>query len=393
MKSKCLLIDACQSTPYYNNCLLDALVKKGQKVVYATTPFPHAESPIPPDVEVRYCFFYLARLLGGITSSHHLLRRVLRAIEYPFDLLALVIYVFVKRIKLVHYMWATLPTFDLCAMWLLKKSGCKIVYTAHDPFPHEFKKSHLKKFARIYHRVDHIIALTEFTRNELRNRTNIPLERISIIPHGDFDYVLSQCSYNEALAEKIRASANGRKVITFLGRILPYKGLQYFIQAFSSIKRLKPDTFFLVAGSARFVNKKKWKEMMGQSCEPEDLYLDLRYFPVADMKAYLAVTDVLVLPCVSGASQSGNTIMAYSSGIPVISTDVGGLAEMVEDGQSGYVVPPKNPQAIAEAVAKCIEPDNYMRMSENARRLAADKYSWDNIAEQTIEVYRKFITG
>lgn len=391
MKSKCLLIDPLQCTPYYNSCLLDALVKKGQKMVYVTTVFPHAESPIPLGVEVRYCFFYLVRMLGRIASSHHFLRRVLRVIEYPINLLALIIYILLNRIKLVHYMWAMLPTVDLFVIRFLMFIGCRVVYTAHDPFPHEFRISHRKKYTRIYHHVDYIIALTNFTRNEIINHAGVSASKISVIPHGDFDYVLAQYPCNEALVKKVRRLAEGRSVISFLGMIRPYKGLKYFIEAFELIKHLKIDTFFLVAGSPRFADKKELEELLSQKCDSKDCYIDLRFLTISDLKAYLSVTDVLVQPYIVGASQSGNTVMAYSAGIPVVCTDVGGMAEMVEEGQSGYVVPSKDSQAIADAVVKCLERDNYIRMSKNARRLAVEKYNWCDIAAQTIKVYHQFI--
>jgi glycosyltransferase involved in cell wall biosynthesis len=329
-------------------------------------------------------------MLGRLTSSHHFLRRVLRAIEYPINVLALLVYILAKRIKVVHYMWVVLPTIDFFTIRILRFAGCRVVYTAHNPFPHEFKASHLKKYSRIYRQVDHIIALTNFTRNQIVKHAKISTEKISVIPHGDFNYVLSQYPCNEALAEKVRRLAGDKRVITFIGAIRPYKGLEYFIKAFELIKRLKSNTFFLIAGSTRFANQKQLERLLSASCDPRDRYVDLSHFPVSDLKAYLAVTDVMVLPYVSGASQSANTVMAYVAGIPVISTNVGGLAEMVEDGKTGYVIAPQDPEAIADAVAKCFDGDNYEKMSHNARLAAAEQYSWGKIAEETAAVYQRF---
>lgn len=387
MKTPVIVIDACQYSPNYNNCLLDALVKRGEKVVYATTVFPHAESPIPPGIEVRYCFFYLARMLGRITSSNFP-RRVLRAIEYPVDLLVLIAYILLKRIKLVHYMWVVLPTIDLFIIRILRYFDCRVVYTAHNPFPHDFKASHLKKYSRIHRQVDHIIALTDFTRNEIVKRAKIPADKISVIVHGDLDYVLGQYATNEVLVDKVRQQAGGRHVISFLGLIRPYKGLDYFVKAFQLIKRQQPNTFFLIGGSTRFAEQRQLEELISQYCHPKDCYVDLRYLPISDIKAYLSVTDVLVQPYIS-ASQSGNTIMAYSAGIPVVCTDVGGLAEMVENGRTGYIIPLQDPQAIADAVVKCLQGDNLATMSAIARSWAAERYNWRTIAAQTAQVYHQ----
>jgi len=97
---------------------------------------------------------------------------------------------------------------------------------------------------------------------------------------------------------------------------------------------------------------------------------------------------VLVQPYIS-ASQSGNTVMAYAAGVPVISTNVGGLAEMTEDGKTGYVIAPGDPEAIADAVGKCFKDDNYEKVSQNARQAATGQFNWEKIAEQTAAVYRQ----
>jgi len=386
MKQPILIIDACQYSANYNNCLIDALLKAGVEVIYATTPFPHAESPIPAKARVRYCYFYLARMVSRFTSSHTV-RRILRAFEYPINCLSVAVYVLVARIKVVHYMWAVFPAVDTIITKLLKAAGCRIVYTAHNPLPHDFKPSHLTQYARIYKTVDHIIALTDYTRRRILEFSDIAPEKISVIPHGDFNYVFSQFPCNQALVEKVQARAAGRPVISFLGLIRPYKGLEYFIKAFPLIKKSNPDAFFLIAGSARFADREHLDKLLAEYSSGQDCHLDLRYLPISDMKAYLAVTDILVQPYVE-ASQSGNTIMAYSAGIPVVCTDAGGLPEMVEEGQTGYIVPPKDPAAIARAVSMILSDDNLAKMSESARRLAEQRYNWRDIAARTAEIYR-----
>jgi glycosyltransferase involved in cell wall biosynthesis len=147
-----------------------------------------------------------------------------------------------------------------------------------------------------------------------------------------------------------------------------------------------PESFFLVAGSLLIGNKEELEEKLARSCRPEDLWADIRFLPVEDLKAYLSVTNVLVQPYTS-ASQSGNTAMAYAAGIPVISTNVGGLGEMTEDGTTGYVIGPCDPEAIANAVAKCFERDNCSKMADNARRAVKEQYGWEKIAERTANVY------
>jgi glycosyltransferase involved in cell wall biosynthesis len=390
MKQTYLIIDACQFSANYNYCLLDALAKKGEKIVYATTKFAHGHIPDPPNVTVFRCFFLLARVAGMVTSSGPV-RRFLRAIEYPLSLIVLLTYVFIKRIKVVHFIWIVSPWLDYWLIRLLQLAGRHVVYTAHNPFPHEPKVRDIRKYSRIYQRVDHVIALTHYTQNEITVHCGIPSEKTSVLPHGDYETLFSQYDCNDDLAKRIRQKAGNRKIIAFLGHIRPYKGLEFFVDAFGLIKQRMPESFFLIAGSVLVGDKQDWEEKLTENCKSDDLWIDIRFVPVEDIKAYLSVIDVLVQPYIS-ASQSGNTVMAYAAGVPVISTNVGGLAEMTEDGKTGYVIAPGEPEAIADAVSKCFKSDNYEKMSQNARRAAAKQFNWEKIAEQTAAVYRQVIS-
>jgi len=390
MKQTYLVIDACQFSANYNYCLLDALAKNGERIVYATTKFAHGHIPNPPDVTVFRCFFFLARLAGRVTCSGPV-RRFLRAIEYPLNLCFLVTYVLIKRIKLVHFIWIISPCLDYWLIKLLQLTGCRVIYTAHNPFPHELKAGDIRRYSRIYRRVDQIIALTNFTRNEIMAHCGISAEKISVLPHGDYEALFSRYGCNDDLAKKVRQKAGDRKIIAFLGHIRPYKGLEVFVDSFGLIKQHMPESFFLIAGSVLVGDKKDWEEKLAESCKPEDLWTDIRFVPVEDLKAYLSVINMLVQPYI-GASQSGNTAMAYAAGVPVISTNVGGLAEMTENGKTGYIIAPGDPEAIADAIIKCFEGDNYEKMSHNVRRAAAEQFNWEKIAEQTAAVYRQVIS-
>jgi glycosyltransferase involved in cell wall biosynthesis len=369
---------------------LNALAKNGEKIIYATTKFAHGHIPDPSDFTVFRCFFFLARLASVVTSSGPV-RRFLRAIEYPLNLFILLGYVLIKRIKVVHFIWIVSPWLDYWLIILLHLAGRRVIYTAHNPFPHEPKAGDIRKYCRIYRKVNHIIALTQYTRNEIAVHCGISHEKISVLPHGDYEALFSRYSINNKLAKEVRQKARDRKIIAFLGHIRPYKGLEVFVDAFELIKQRMPDSFFLIAGSVLVGDKEDREEMLAKSCNSNDLWADLRFVSVEDIKAYLSVIDVLVQPYIS-ASQSGNTVMAYAAGIPVISTNVGGLSEMTEDGKTGYVIAPGGPEAIADAVSKCFEGDNYKKMSQNARRAATEQFNWEKIAEQTAAAYRQVIS-
>lgn len=389
-KDQVLVIDACQFSPSYNYCLLDSLARLDCSIIYATTKFAHDKTIYPENVRICQCFFLLARLVGMFSSAGSL-RRFLRAVEYPFDWIYLLVYILLNNIRIVHFMWVVTPRADIYIVKLLKLLNRRIVYTAHNPFPHDHKQSDIDPYCRLYRETDKIIVLTEYSRKEILGKTAVSTDSIITIPHGDYESLFSQTGFNRELYDRVKKKAGSRRIITFLGGIRPYKGLDYFLEAIPLIRERSSDYFFLIAGSVVAAGgQEAWMDKLEQ-LGSDDVWADIRYIPMEDFKAYLELTDVLVQPYIT-ASQSGNTIMAYTAGKPVISTDVGGLGEMTEHGKTGYVVPPRNAKAIAEAVRQCFENNQYEYMSAEAEKVAREKYCWTLIAGNTKKVYDSMAT-
>src|SRR4029077_5238562 len=103
---------------------------------------------------------------------------------------------------------------------------------------------------------------------------------------------------------------------------------------------------------------------------------------------FFSAADVVVLPYIK-TSQSGILLSAFAAGRPVIVTDTGGLSEIVDDGRGGFVGPPKDSKALAEASIKILKsPDLLEQMGREAKMLAETAYSWHKVALKTMDVYR-----
>jgi len=109
----------------------------------------------------------------------------------------------------------------------------------------------------------------------------------------------------------------------------------------------------------------------------------------SDVPAVLASLDVFVMP--SHAEAMGTSaIEAMMAGLPVVGTDVGGLKEVIDDGRTGLLVPPKDPARLAEAISNLLaDPGLARRMGAQGRQRAHSRFTTDNMVEKTIQVYEE----
>ncbi|MBI4810031.1 MAG: glycosyltransferase, partial [Ignavibacteriales bacterium] len=106
--------------------------------------------------------------------------------------------------------------------------------------------------------------------------------------------------------------------------------------------------------------------------------------PNKQVATYFSSADVVVLPYLS-ETQSGITQIAYNFDKPVIATNVGGLAEVVINDKTGFIVPPSNPDALALAIKKYYVESHENKFVENVK-IEKTKYSWENFIANVEEL-------
>ena len=116
-----------------------------------------------------------------------------------------------------------------------------------------------------------------------------------------------------------------------------------------------------------------------------DIYDD--YIPDKEVEKFFAACDLVVLPYVS-ATQSGIVQIAYGFNKPVVATNICGLPEVILDGQTGYIVQPKTPGAIANAVIAFFTDNKSLEFEDNIEK-EAYKFSWDRMTETVEELWIK----
>lgn len=252
-----------------------------------------------------------------------------------------------------------------------------LVVTIHDPRFHLGDKESQKTPQVVadfgFHRAQHIIVHAEQIKQDVMNYLSIPDEKIDVIPHivlGD-----DQSDFEEE-----------ENHILFFGRIWEYKGLEYLIRAEPIISEHCPDVHIVIAGKGDDFDK--YRLMM---IHPEKFIVYNEYVSNEKRAELFQRASVVVLPYID-ASQSGVIPFAYTYAKPVVATTVGGLPEMVDDGKTGYLVPPRDEQALAEAVICLLKNTDQRRaMGANGKRKLDAECSPEAVAQKTFNVYRSVI--
>ena len=256
-----------------------------------------------------------------------------------------------------------------------------LVTTFHDVKPH-IGENHLRtRFINYCGRIcsDKIIVHGEKLREQMIKEYDIPSEKVHAIPLGEHEVA----PFKKYERKDLKEDGN---LILFFGRIWEYKGLEYLIKAEPLITMEVPDAKIIIAG--RGENFKKYENMM---INRDNFVIHNYRIPYKKGAELFQKSSVVVLPYID-ASQSGVIPTAYGFKKPVVVTNVGSIPEIVDDGATGFIVPPKDVNALAEAIIKLLKDDRLRKeMGENAYKKLKIDLSWDKNAEKTIEVYKGVI--
>jgi glycosyltransferase involved in cell wall biosynthesis len=327
------------------------------------------------------------------TETKESLHASLKNIRRRLVELRTVTWLLLSGVDVVHFQWSVNREGDYRLMKLLKALGIKVFYTAHDLVPHGVHSAAVgDALAKIYAAADGVIVHSESNRREISGLFRLDPEKVFVVSHGSDEVFSCATSVSKADARRDLGIGPKKSVILFFGFIKRYKGLEHLIAAFEEVKRRLPEAFLLVAGQIYRADKESdefYSRLLERLREQPDVLCVSQYIPVERIGCYFAAADVVALPYVKTYT-SGVLLGAYAAGRPVIVTDTGGLAEVVEQGKSGYVVPPGDVPALAAAIERIFEtPAKPERMGRHAKTLADTTYSWREAARRTAHLYRR----
>lgn len=179
----------------------------------------------------------------------------------------------------------------------------------------------------------------------------------------------------------------GKIRVLFAARLIYEKGILDFIKA---AEILKGKAEFYIAGAPDYSNPNPVHEHRLKQWEAAETICWLG--PVADMASLLKDIHIFALPSIYREGLPKVLLESMASGKPVVATDVPGCREAVINGETGFLTPPHDPQALAQALATLIEnPALRAQMGTSGRMRIINDFSDDVVCQQTIEVYNEII--
>ncbi len=259
---------------------------------------------------------------------------------------------------------------------IAKNKKTKIVTIVDNMIPHErhFYDKLLSKY--LIKSIDAFVAMSQSVLNDIKLFTCKPT---AFCPHPLFDNFGDPMPKSTALnALQLSEKFN---YILFFGFIRNYKGLDLLIKAMADTRMAQYRVKLIVAGEF-YEDEKPYLHLIEELKLQEDILLHTHFIPNEKVAAYFCAADIIAQPY-KDATQSGVTQIGYHFVKPMLVTDVGGLAEIIPDGISGYVVNPDE-HAIADALVDFFSHNkqDYFNSGIIEER---KKYAWDNMTK-TIEL-------
>lgn len=257
---------------------------------------------------------------------------------------------------------------------------CKVISIMDNVIPHE---SHLidKPFTSYYLKSnDGFVVLCNAVRDDLLRMK--PDARYIVSPHPIYSNFGTPVPREQAAKEL--GLDPGLKTLLFFGLIREYKGLDILLQAFSELD----SSYQLLIGGEAYGPFDRYAALIEASPNKDRIHLFNRFISDSDVRLFFCASDLCVLPYRS-ATQSGISSIAYHFGLPMVTTAVGGLKEMIGDSGTGIVTESITPEAVRKAVLEYFSDAALRERCRKSIEAEKDRLSWTRFCSNLIEFYNR----
>jgi glycosyltransferase involved in cell wall biosynthesis len=299
----------------------------------------------------------------------------------------------------VHMPW---PVGDLSIFLAARLAGVRVVVSTEHSHAYHFRSVRgfrgrwLRTLARIRIRLsDRVIAVSAAQLRSFREVLGTRASKLTIIPNGT-DPERFSSSVDGSTARSELGIATSVPVAGMVTGYAEYERTEDFIRAADHVVAALPGAHFLIAGdqhpvvaSEHATNMRRDLEHLAEAFGLTDRVHFLGYR--TDMPRVLASLDVFVLPA---RYKTSSLVLreAMASEVPVVATDTGGVPEAVEDGKTGYLVPPLDPRALAMAMMRVMtDREEARQLGRRGRRQVEEVFTKDAMISRAEELYRSLL--
>jgi glycosyltransferase involved in cell wall biosynthesis len=277
------------------------------------------------------------------------------------------------------------PCFGTIARLVRKRTGARVLFICDNVIPHERRFGDVALTRYAFRHADFFIVQSDAVEKDLKNY--FPQAIYRNVPHPVYENFGHSLPKQEA---RNLLGISAENVILYFGYVRPYKGLMVLLEAIGLMRdrvtaKGSGSVPYLLAVGEFYDDETKYRKRVAELNIGEYVRSVSDYVSNNEVAAYFSAADAVILPYLS-ATQSGITQIAYNFDKPVIATNVGGLAEVVLDRKTGYIVPPDDPQALADAIMRFYDEHKEAEFSA-AVKLEKQKYSWEHLTRAIEEMY------
>ncbi len=242
--------------------------------------------------------------------------------------------------------------------------------------PHEKRAFNIPLIRYFLKRTDVYVVMSRSVEKDLLRLK--PEAKYIFHPHPLYDHFGKMIDQSDA-RKKLNISQN-KKTLLFFGFIREYKGLDLLIEAFGKLD----DSYQLIIAGDCYGRFDKYQKQIDNCPNKERIHKFVRYIPDDEVPLFFSAADVCVLPYKS-ATQSGITSISYHFELPMLTTDVGGLKEVVKDSVTGKIASTVDAGKITDIINAYFAENKPETYKQNIRDLKACM-SWESLVDNILEL-------
>lgn len=275
-------------------------------------------------------------------------------------------------------------------LFIDKRPGQKLVLHMHND--HLSIRLFRPFYRHVLAKVDRVVFISDYLRQQAARHFPGHAAKFTVVPNAiDADVFRP---YGEEASERLAAvlpRRPGLRFLLYVGRLVEIKGVHVLIEAFRQLHARRPETRLVIAGSSFFAGAATtpYVERLVALAQPvKDAIIFTGYVPHDQLKYLYSVADIAVVPSVWQEPSGLVVLEAMAAGTCMVASAVGGIPELVLDGETGVLIVPGSPAAIVAAVDQLLDqPAQRQRIALRARERVLEVFTWERLVADLHRIF------